>query len=130
MEYGALTEDGLLREAVFKGLRDDLAPGGEAFPPGPLPPPGQPKISVPKQNMLQLLPDAIVPSREELTNYWNRVWEKALPGTSSAQTGAARARHHVLSQGAAFEGYSGSRAPTPYPEARRRPRHAAVGRQS
>jgi hypothetical protein len=25
IEYGALTDDGLLREAVFKGLRDDLA---------------------------------------------------------------------------------------------------------
>jgi bifunctional non-homologous end joining protein LigD len=26
IEYGGLTDDGLLREAVFKGLRDDLGP--------------------------------------------------------------------------------------------------------
>ena len=79
VEYGALTDDSLLREAVFKGVRDDfpvrkvkaprLAPSSAA----------RPKLGVPKENILQLLPDAVVPSKEELADYWRRVWKKALP---------------------------------------------------
>jgi bifunctional non-homologous end joining protein LigD len=79
VEYGALTDDGLLREAVFKGLRDDLtlrkvkaprlAPSSE----------GRPKLGVPKENILQLLPEAVVPPKQELTDYWKQVWKKALP---------------------------------------------------
>lgn len=79
VEYGALTDDGLLREAAFKGLREDLAvrkveglrlvPGSGA----------QRKLGVPKENILQLLPDAVVPSKKELADYWKRVWRKALP---------------------------------------------------
>jgi bifunctional non-homologous end joining protein LigD len=34
---------------------------------------------VPRENILQLLPDAVVPSKEELAEYWARVWKKALP---------------------------------------------------
>ncbi|MBH5370431.1 DNA ligase D [Bradyrhizobium glycinis] len=78
VEYGALTDDGLLREAVFKGLRDDLAPRKVRAPrlvPSSV---GRPKLGVPKENILQLLPDAIVPSKEELARYWTRVWKKAL----------------------------------------------------
>src|SRR5262249_40320255 len=47
--YGGVTEDGLLREPVFKGLRDDL-----------------------------LLPGAPVPMKDELAAYWTRVAKKAL----------------------------------------------------
>src|SRR3954469_7367047 len=79
VEYGALTDDGLLREAVFKGFRDDLklprlkaprlAPSSRS----------QVHVGVPKENILQLLPDAVVPSKEALAAYWTRVWKKALP---------------------------------------------------
>jgi bifunctional non-homologous end joining protein LigD len=78
VEYGALTDDGLLREAVFKGLRDDLAPP-KVRAPRLVPSTARGKLGVPKENILQLLPDAIVPSREELAAYWTRVWQKALP---------------------------------------------------
>lgn len=73
IEYGALTDDGLLREAVFKGLRDDLA----------MPPVHAPvrtrRGGVPRENILQLLPDAVAPSKEELAAYWPEVAKRALP---------------------------------------------------
>ena len=73
IEYGALTDDGLLREAVFKGLRDDLA----------LPAVNTPARSgrggVPRENILQLLPDAVAPSKDELAAYWRKVAKRALP---------------------------------------------------
>jgi bifunctional non-homologous end joining protein LigD len=79
IEYGALTDDGLLREAVFKGFRDDLAlrkvKAPRLVPAGA----GRPKLGVPKENILQLLPDAVAPSKDELSDYWTRVWRKALP---------------------------------------------------
>jgi bifunctional non-homologous end joining protein LigD len=78
VEYGALTDDGLLREAVFKGLRDDLTPP-KIRAPRLVPSSGRGKLGVPEENILQLLPDAVVPSSEELAAYWRRVWEKALP---------------------------------------------------
>ncbi|UPK31028.1 DNA ligase D [Bradyrhizobium sp. 195] len=79
VEYGALTDDGLLREAVFKGLRDDLALRKVKAPRLVPSSAGRPKLGVPKENILQLLPDAVVPSKEELADYWHRVWKKALP---------------------------------------------------
>jgi bifunctional non-homologous end joining protein LigD len=79
VEYGALTDDGLLREAVFKGIRDDRKlPHIKA----PHIAPSRARrlhLGVPKDNILQLLPDAVVPSKEELASYWKRVWKKALP---------------------------------------------------
>jgi len=79
VEFGGITADGLLREAVFKGLREDTAP---------LPPPAAPRKSsrrknakspgVPAENILQLLPDAVVPAREELARYWRAVGDQAL----------------------------------------------------
>src|SRR5205085_2044565 len=39
----------------------------------------KPKTGVPHENILQLLPEAIVPSKEELKTYWKRVWKAALP---------------------------------------------------
>jgi bifunctional non-homologous end joining protein LigD len=77
--FGALTDDGLLREAVFKGLRDDLAVRKVKAPRLVPSPAGRPKLGVSKENILQLLPDAVVPSKQELTEYWKRVWRKALP---------------------------------------------------
>ncbi|SFJ60410.1 DNA ligase D [Bradyrhizobium sp. Gha] len=79
VEYGALTDDGLLREAVFKGVRDDLAVRKVKAPRLAPPSAARPKLGVPKENILQLLPDAVVPSKEALADYWKRVWKKALP---------------------------------------------------
>ncbi|MBH5392192.1 DNA ligase D [Bradyrhizobium diversitatis] len=79
VEYGALTDDGLLREAVFKGIRDDLALRKVKAPRLVPSAAGRPKLGVPQENILQLLPDAVVPSKEDLADYWKRVWRKALP---------------------------------------------------
>ncbi|MBV9531966.1 MAG: DNA ligase D [Bradyrhizobium sp.] len=82
VEYGALTDHGLLREAVFKGVRDDLkmrpvkAQRLARFRAR------RPHIGVPRENILQLLPDAKVPSKDELAAYWTRVWSKAEPHLS------------------------------------------------
>ncbi|RZN33768.1 DNA ligase D [Bradyrhizobium sp. Leo121] len=79
VEYGALTDDGLLRSAVFKGFRDDLAPPKVRAPRLAPSSVARPKIGVPRENILQLLPDAVTPSKDELASYWTRVWQKALP---------------------------------------------------
>jgi bifunctional non-homologous end joining protein LigD len=79
VEYGALTDDGLLREAVFRGLRDDLTVRKVKAPKLVPSAARQPKLGVPRENILQLLPDALVPSKQGLADYWRRVWKKALP---------------------------------------------------
>src|SRR3954469_1279256 len=79
VQYGALTDDGLLREAVFKGFRDDLAVRKVKAPRLVPSVAGRPKLGVPRANILQLLPDAVAPSKEELADYWTRAWKKALP---------------------------------------------------
>jgi bifunctional non-homologous end joining protein LigD len=73
IEYGALTDDGLLREAVFKGLRDDLAL------PAVHTPARRGRGGVPRENILQLLPNAVGPSKDELIAYWRKVGKRALP---------------------------------------------------
>jgi bifunctional non-homologous end joining protein LigD len=65
--FSGITADGLLREAVFKGLREDLAPprtspASAARKRRRLP---TSRGGVPKENILQLLPDAVVPTKEE-----------------------------------------------------------------
>ncbi|TIP73326.1 MAG: DNA ligase D [Mesorhizobium sp.] len=77
IQYSGTTDDGLLREAVFKGLRDDLSPPARA----PLvrkTRPSNESSGVPRENILQLLPDAVVPSNQELISYWKTVAKKAL----------------------------------------------------
>jgi bifunctional non-homologous end joining protein LigD len=80
IEYSAVTDDGLLRAAVFKGLRDDL--GAPVKAPSIVPPArdrrGRPHVGVPRENILQLLPDAVVPTKEELAAYWAKVHKRAL----------------------------------------------------
>ena len=73
IEYGALTDHGLLREAVFKRLRDDLAL------PAVLAPARSGRGGVPRENILQLLLDAVAPSKDELAAYWRKVAKRALP---------------------------------------------------
>src|SRR5437764_8015690 len=55
IEYGGITDDGLLREAVFKGLRDDL-PLVEAAATPRHAERSKGRGGVPRENILQLLP--------------------------------------------------------------------------
>jgi bifunctional non-homologous end joining protein LigD len=79
IEYGGITDDGLLREAVFKGLRDDLPLGKAAATTPRRAEPGKRRGGVPRENILQLLPHAVAPSKEELAAYWRKVAKRALP---------------------------------------------------
>src|SRR5207248_779347 len=81
----------LLREVVYEGLREDKPaaevrrrpphPKPAAAAPQPTPAAAAPhpmpakrqrskRLPVPAENILQLLPNAVVPSREELCAYW------------------------------------------------------------
>lgn len=73
VRYSSITQDGLLREPVFKGLREDLADKPRA------PAIHRARGDVPRDNILQLLPEAVVPSKQELAAYWRRVHKQALP---------------------------------------------------
>ncbi|THK34016.1 DNA ligase D [Ensifer sp. MPMI2T] len=73
IDYGGVTDDGLLREPVFKGLRDASPDAAQ-----PRRTAGPASVHVPRENILQLLPDAVVPSKEELATYWTRVADRAL----------------------------------------------------
>lgn len=71
-----MTDRGVLREAVFKGIREDLAT---------IPPPAPSKRrdaarehGIPRENILQLLPDAVSPPKDELARYWENVADQAL----------------------------------------------------
>jgi len=79
IEYSAITDDGLLRGAVFKGLRDDFAAQRVKAPPI-IRARGREKshVGVPRENILQLLPDAVVPTKEQLAEYWAKVHTRAL----------------------------------------------------
>ncbi|PBB95977.1 DNA ligase D [Mesorhizobium sp. WSM3862] len=77
VQFSGVTDRGILREAVFKGLREDLV----AVPPKP---PAASKRradrdhGVPRENILQLLPDAVSPSKDQLVRYWSLVADQAL----------------------------------------------------
>ncbi|MER9300215.1 DNA ligase D [Mesorhizobium sp. M0621] len=78
VEFSGVTDRGLLREAVFKGLREDLV-AIPAMPPAPSKRRGPAREhGVPSENILQLLPDAVSPPKEELARYWKRVGAHAL----------------------------------------------------
>jgi bifunctional non-homologous end joining protein LigD len=79
IEYGGITDDGLLREAVFKGLRDDLPAVRAPTAPARAHRNSRGRGGVPRENILQLLPDAVAPSKEELAAYWRKVANRALP---------------------------------------------------
>ena len=80
VEYSGITDDGLLREAVFKGLRDDLATLARPHKAAALVPRRERRSEhgVSRENILQLLPDAIAPSKDELAAYWRKSYKKAL----------------------------------------------------
>jgi bifunctional non-homologous end joining protein LigD len=73
VEFSSMTTDGLLREPVFKGLTD---PGRSE--PQPRPRQNTRSVRVPRENILQLLPDAVVPTTAELEAYWRKVGRRAL----------------------------------------------------
>jgi len=75
IEFSALTADKLLRAPVFKGIREDLLSIQQTTQRQTT---ETSRSRVPKQNILQLLPDAVVPSKEELASYWRRVAPEAL----------------------------------------------------
>lgn len=90
------TAENLLRQVVYQGLREDKTardvrrPVPNAPPPSTAPviapgekprrwPKREKKLPVPRENILQLLPDAVVPPREQLAEYWTKVADCALP---------------------------------------------------
>ena len=91
--YLTWTDDGLLRHVVYQGVREDKPaaevrrdwPHARQFPrrlnlvrrAGRRAAPDT--HGVPRENILQLLPDAVVPSREQLERYWRKVATRALP---------------------------------------------------
>jgi bifunctional non-homologous end joining protein LigD len=99
VEYRGWTSDGLVRHASFKGLREDKDPQdvvredeksfqatSATSPPSP---PSRPsrersrrepgsRLGIPKQNIQTLYPDAVVPSAEQLGDYWRSVGADAL----------------------------------------------------
>jgi bifunctional non-homologous end joining protein LigD len=100
--YAGVTDDGLLRAPVFKGLRDDLATATAA----PSPPvsarvpharSSKGRGGVPRENILQLLPDAVVPSKAELAQGGQT--RAALSRRPPAEVGPAHARDHLLPPG-------------------------------
>jgi bifunctional non-homologous end joining protein LigD len=78
VKFSGVTDAGVLREAVFKGLREDLMPPASSkAKPRRMARPGS-EHGVPKENILQLLPDAVSPSKEELIAYWKKMAKPAL----------------------------------------------------
>jgi bifunctional non-homologous end joining protein LigD len=78
IEFSSYTDDGLLRAAVFKGLRDDIPVRKAKAAPAAKKPARRGGGGVPLENILQLLPEAVAPSQEELVRYWKKVADKAL----------------------------------------------------
>jgi bifunctional non-homologous end joining protein LigD len=80
VQYGGVTDRGLLRAAVFKALRDDLAePTTRSKAPAyARSRANRSEHGVPRENILQLLRDAVAPSKEELAAYWRKSAKRAL----------------------------------------------------
>jgi hypothetical protein len=62
------------------GLRDDLLPKvpAPALAPASRKSKARPHIGVPRENILQLLPEVVTPSKDELASYWRKVSRRAL----------------------------------------------------
>jgi len=80
--FNGVTADGLLRAPVFKAIREDLSPPEEEHTAKrgakPTEDAKQKTGKVPRDNILQLLPDAVAPSPEELKRYWTKVGSRAI----------------------------------------------------
>jgi len=73
--YSSLTADKRLRAPVYKGIREDLL-DAPAVPKPAATKGAQPRVS--RENILQLLPNAVVPSKAGLARYWQQVAPEAL----------------------------------------------------
>jgi bifunctional non-homologous end joining protein LigD len=73
--YSSLTAEKRLRAPVYKGIREDLL-DAPVVPKPEATRKAQPRV--PRENILQLLPNAVVPSKAELTRYWQQVTPEAL----------------------------------------------------
>jgi bifunctional non-homologous end joining protein LigD len=73
VEYSARTADGLLRAPVYRGIREDLRDQPERRTRR-----STASSGVAKENVLQLLPDAVAPTADELKAYWRKVGRRAL----------------------------------------------------
>jgi bifunctional non-homologous end joining protein LigD len=97
IEFSGITDDGLLRAAVFKGLRDDRAPSKRRAPPlAPADATRGTVHGVPRANILQLLPEAVAPSKQELAAYWGRVRKRALKYLGHRPLKLVRAVHGTI----------------------------------
>src|SRR5205823_6563252 len=71
LEYRGITGDGRLRHATFKRVREDLMRprmrGGKSN-----------AVKRLKYNVQRLLPDAVVPGKDELREYWRKAGKAAL----------------------------------------------------
>jgi bifunctional non-homologous end joining protein LigD len=79
IEFSGITDRGVLREAVFKGLREDLSsapPARHATQTGSKQRDGMHGVA--RENILQLLPDAVAPSKPDLVRYWEAVADEAI----------------------------------------------------
>lgn len=78
VHYSAMTEAGRLRAPIYKGLREDLTPDTPVVSTPKTSKRTPARVAVPRENILQLLPDADPPTPEELADYWSRVHPSAL----------------------------------------------------
>jgi len=77
IEYSAMTAEQRLRAPIFKGIRDDLLAARHG--PKRTQRPTKAVAGISQSNILQLLPDAVVPTRDQLARYWRAVASEALP---------------------------------------------------
>ena len=111
------TQEGLLRQVIYQGLREDKPAAhvrrspldGALRHPEPTLAKGKPathahRLAVPKENILRLLADAVVPTRDELAAYWRSITNRALNhlGRRPAEARPQRARDDLLPHGSAF----------------------------
>lgn len=77
--YSATTDNGRLRAPVYKGLREDLLtqPLASTLPRARDRRAARPAVA--RENILQLLPEAIAPTKDELCTYWKQIYKHALP---------------------------------------------------
>ncbi|TIV61312.1 MAG: hypothetical protein E5V80_05200 [Mesorhizobium sp.] len=68
---------GILREDRVQGIARGYS-ANSSQPPAPSKRRAERKHGVPRENILQLLPNAVAPSKEELTGHWRRVADRAL----------------------------------------------------
>jgi bifunctional non-homologous end joining protein LigD len=95
VRFSSETDRGVLREAVYKGLREDLAPLPRKPPARSKPRNAGGTHGVPRENILQLLPEADAPTKDELRAYWRRVERQALEHLAGRPLKLVRHTHSI-----------------------------------